>query len=161
LMSRSLWTGIPTSRASCPSVFPSAPYAAPDLLTVWASVWSSCFSTSGSHLGRPTGLWLLVSVPPQCSEPTLRSSSPEGVFLQVPRHSSSGNMASSPYNRLKGENWVVLDVVVLWDQITLGNSLSAWPDVGEASEGQLPQQFSMFRLNIWSCIINITYYFGT
>jgi hypothetical protein len=23
---------------------------------------------------------------------------------------------------LKGENWVVLDVVVLWDQITLGNS---------------------------------------
>jgi hypothetical protein len=39
----------------------------------------------------------------------------------VPRHSSSGNMASSPYKSLKGENWVVLDVVVLWDQITLGN----------------------------------------
>jgi hypothetical protein len=37
------------------------------------------------------------------------------MSLQVPKHSSSGNMASSPYSNLNGENCMVLDVVVLWD----------------------------------------------
>jgi hypothetical protein len=40
---------------------------------------------------------------------------------------SSGTMVSSPYRSLKGENFVVLDSVVLCDQMTLGNSSVHFP----------------------------------
>jgi hypothetical protein len=46
-------------------------------------------------------------------------------------------MASSPYNNLNGENCVVLDVVVLWDQITLGSSSARRGVVGPDHPRQL------------------------